>query len=154
MRFSYMFPANSHIFQMRSVKDEVYLSEWTQLLNHKETQKWWPRIVTFDPQGMTATNPTIAATSATLNIPELNDLKRDGIIVDEDGGINTQKAAVYNVWNIPHLAERLELEESDFRETLHKYTGNPSVLDSSRNAFLPNIGGCTVYTFGDLTKIR
>ena len=96
-----------------------------ELLNHKETRKWWPRIVTFDPLGMTATNPTIAATTATLNIPELaHDLKRDGVIVDEDGGIKTQKAAVYNVWNIPALGERLELTETEFRETLNKYTGN------------------------------
>mmetsp|Transcript_65144 Transcript_65144/g.103715 ORF Transcript_65144/g.103715 Transcript_65144/m.103715 type:complete len:841 (+) Transcript_65144:35-2557(+) len=135
--------------------DEVYLKEWTQLLEHKKTQKWWPRIVTFDPLGMTATNPTIAATTAILNIPELaNVLKRDGVIVDEDGGIATQKAAVYPVWNIPALAKRLELSEFDFRDAMHKYTGNPSLLDKTKNAFLPNVGGVTVYTFGDVSKIR
>lgn len=103
---------------------------------------------------MTATNPTIAATTATLNIAELTDLKRDGIIVDEDGGIKTQKAAVYNVWNIPSLGKRLNLTENDFRETLNKYTGNKQLFDKTRNAFIPNIGGCTIYTFGNITKIR
>ena len=123
-------------------------------MGHKETQKWWPRIVTFDPLGMTATNPTIAATTAILNIPELQDLKRDGKIVDNDGGIHTQKAAVYNVWNLPSLAKRLDLSEKDLRSTLFKYTGNPTLNDKKRNAFLPNVGGCTVYTFGDIRLIR
>ena len=150
--FSILFLINTNKY-LRA-KDEIYLPEWVKLLEDKETQRWWPRIVTFDPMGMTATNPTIAATTATLNIPELKDLKRDGVIVDADGGINVEKAAVYNVWNIPHLGERLELEEDEFRKTLHKYSGNPTVLDPTRRAFLPNIGGCTVYVFGKLTKIR
>ena len=133
----------------------MYLTPWTELLSSPETRKWWPRIVTFDPLGMTATNPTIAATTATLNIPELKEsLKRDGVIVDRDGGIKTEKCAVYNVWNIPHLAQRLDLTEQELRDTLFKYTGNPTVKDKHRRAFLPNIGGCTVYTFGDVRKIR
>ena len=42
----------------------------------------------------------------------------------------------------------------ELRETLFKFMSNPSVRDVSRRAFLPNIGGCTVYTFGDVRKIR
>jgi len=64
------------------------------------------------------------------------------------------KNVLYNVWNIPYLAKRLFLTEQELRETLYKYTGNPNVLEASKRAFLPNIGGCTVYTFGDVRKIR
>eukprot|EP01084_Bolivina_argentea_P122558 217169_1 len=136
-------------------EDEVYLQEWIELLENKETRKWWPRIVTFDPMGMTATNPTIAATSAILNIPELeSQLKCDGLIVDSDGGIHAQKAAVYNVWNLFALSGRLELTETSLREALYKYTGNPTVNDLNKIAFIPNVGGCTVYTFGDIRLIR
>ena len=61
------------------------------LLNNKNTQKWWKRIVTFDPMGMTSKLPSIAATTAILNIPELRNLKRDGKIVDNNGGVKAQK---------------------------------------------------------------
>lgn len=39
------------------------------------------------------------------------------------------------------------------RQKLYEYTQNENVLDTKRNAYLPPLGGCTVYFFGDITKL-
>merc|ERR1740124_294124 len=83
---------------------EFYIPSLKTLIDDPRTQKNWHRIATFDPYGMTANTPTIAATTAKLNIPELKDLKRDGVVVDEHGSVNTTKVAIYYAWNIPLLA--------------------------------------------------
>merc|ERR1719181_2533036 len=62
-------------FHSKKRKDEYYIPELKQLLDDPRTQAQWHRIVTFDPFGMTANTPTIAATTAKLNIPECYDLK-------------------------------------------------------------------------------
>ncbi len=49
------------------------------------------------------------------------DLPRDGKIVREDGQVRTQKAAISYVWNLPRLAQRLDMPEEELREALYKY---------------------------------
>ncbi len=88
---------------------------------------------------MTATNPTIAATRAHLNIPEIPDFVPDGEIVNEDGSVNTVKAAVYYTWNLPSLAQRLELSEEDLRKCLFKYTNNPDLKNPKIRTYLPQV---------------
>merc|ERR1719356_1859575 len=46
---------------------EFYLPEFKELVDDPETQKDWDRIATFDPMGMTAKPPTIAACKAKLD---------------------------------------------------------------------------------------
>jgi GTP cyclohydrolase II len=82
------------------------------------------------------------------------DLIPDGKIVNEDKSINIQKCAIDYAWNIPRFAEKVGFDESLMREKLAAYTHNPDVLDKSKNAYLPPLGGCTVYFFGDLTKLN
>lgn len=254
----------------KRTKDEFYIPEMKELLDHSKTQQYWKRIVTFDPFGMTAKNPTIAATTAILHIPEFekavyaedsnedeNEAKEDDnsdgemdivsdskthnedvilnsndddiinqinnqinninnkqskspklkakaqnenkkkplqspilhhmaierdsslkrakstsdgqftyssdmpptkganrIIVDDENGIHCIKAAIYYSWNIPALAQRLDLSDQELRNALYKYTGNPNILNPKIRTYLPSVGGVTVYIFGDPRLIR
>jgi len=53
----------------------------------------------------------------------------------------------------PALAKRLDFDEQELRNSLYKYTLNPQVKDPAYRAFLPAIGGTTVYLFGDPKKL-
>ena len=145
---------NLEEFYKRRSEAEFYLPEWQALIDDPATQEHWKRIVTFDPLGFYGMPPTVASCRATLTIPELMDLNRDGVIVDADGGIKCSKAAVSYAWNVPHLAERLGLTEKDLREALAKYSGSDKILDPKIRTFLPAVGGFTIYAFGDVRKIR
>jgi GTP cyclohydrolase II len=133
---------------------EFYLPEFKDLIDHPETQQEWKNIVTFDPMGMYSHPPTIAACQARIDIPELQDLERDGKVVLPSGEIVSNKCAVYYAWNLPALAERLDLSENDLRNALHKYSHDPKLLDPNVRTFIPAVGGCTIYTFGDPRKLR
>lgn len=133
---------------------EFYLPEFKTLIDHPETQTSWDRIATFDPMGMYAHPPTISACKANLDIPELKDMPRDGNIVKANGEIVTSKAAIYYAWNLPMLCERLDLTEEELREALFKYSNDNRLLDPKVKTYIPAVGGCTVYTFGDVTKLR
>lgn len=76
-----------------------------------------------------------------------------GKLVEEDGGVHCAKIAIDPVWNLPGLAARLGMPEQLIRERLHKYTCNPQLLDPNLKTYLPQIGGTTVYIFGDIKKI-
>merc|ERR1719453_1771394 len=101
---------------------EFYLPAFKGLVDDPDTQKDWGRICTFDPMGMYAHPPTIAACKAHLDIPELKDLNRDGTIVTKDGEIVTSKCGVSYAWNLPMLSERLDLTEAELRDALFKYS--------------------------------
>mmetsp|Transcript_9329 Transcript_9329/g.14379 ORF Transcript_9329/g.14379 Transcript_9329/m.14379 type:complete len:814 (-) Transcript_9329:129-2570(-) len=135
---------------------EYYLPNVDELIRDPQTQQEWDGIFTFDPMGMYAHPPTIAACKANLDIEELKSkLPRDGEIVSaEDGQIRTQKAAICYAWNLPRLSQRLQLSEDELRQALFKFSGNPSVLDETKKTFLPAVGGCTIYIFGDVRKLR
>lgn len=141
-------------FHAKRSKDEFYIPEVKKLLDDPETQRDWGKIVTFDPFGMTSTNPTIASTKAICNLDELRDLNKDGVIVDENGGVHITKAAVQYCWNLPALSDRLEVKEEDLRKSLYKYTKNEDCLNTKLNTFLPQIGGLTAYIFGDPLALR
>lgn len=103
---------------------------------------------------MYATHPTMAATTSNLTVPELmNELKRDGAIVNDDGTIITTKVAIEYAWNIPMLAARLKMDEQAMRQALYKYSHIDGLLDGSKRVFLPPVGGITLYFFGDVTKL-
>jgi GTP cyclohydrolase II len=133
---------------------EFYLPEFKDLIDHPETQEDWKNIVTFDPMGMYSHPPTIAACQARIDIPELQDLERDGKVVLPSGEIVSNKCAVYYAWNLPALSERLDLTEDELRNALYKYSHDPKLLDPNVRTFIPAVGGCTIYTFGDPRKLR
>jgi GTP cyclohydrolase II len=133
---------------------EFYLPEFKELIDDPETQRDWDRIATFDPMGLYAHPPTIAACRAHLDLPELKDLPVDGVIVDANREILTSKCAVYYAWNLPALSARLEMDEWQLRRALHKYSRDDRLLDPKVRTYIPAVGGCTVYTFGDARKIR
>jgi len=133
---------------------EFYLPEFKELADHPETQSCWHRIATFDPMGMTARPPTIAACKAKLDLPELKDLKPDGKIVLDSLEIVTSKCAVNYAWNLPLLSQRLKLTEKDLRQALHKYSRDDRLLDPAVRTFIPAVGGATIYTFGDARMLR
>ena len=59
---------------------------------------------------------------AKLDIMELRDLEPDGEVVMNNGEIVTAKCAIYYAWNLPFLAGRLELTETELRQCLHRYS--------------------------------
>jgi GTP cyclohydrolase II len=133
---------------------EFYLPEFRGLIEDPETQKDWHNIVTFDPMGMYSHPPTIASCQARLDIPELRDLEVDGKIVLPSHEIVSSKCAVYYAWNLPELSKRLDLTEDELRHCLHKYSHDPKLLDPTVRTYIPAVGGCTIYTFGDPRKLR
>jgi len=133
---------------------EFFLPEFKDLIDAPETQRDWGNIVTFDPMGMYAHPPTIASCKARLDIPELKDLEPDGEVVLDSREIVSAKCAVYYAWNLPALAVRLEMTEEEFRQALFKYSNDRRLLDPKIRTYIPAVGGCTIYTFGDARKIR
>jgi len=133
---------------------EFYLPEFKELIDAPETQQDWHRIATFDPMGMYAHPPTISACKAKLDILELKDLPVDGEVVLPSKEIVTSKCAVYYAWNLPILSGRLGLSEKELRQALFKYSNDPKLLDPKVRTYIPAVGGCTVYTFGDARKLR
>jgi GTP cyclohydrolase II len=123
------------------------------VLKHPRVRARWNEIVSLNPYGMYSTKPTISGTKGTMRIDELRDVKVDGKVVNEDGSINIVKAAIDAVWNLPGMAKRLNLSEDAIRASLIKYFKYPALQDKSIKVFLPQIGGTTVYFFGDLKKL-
>eukprot|EP00928_Gymnodinium_smaydae_P099452 TRINITY_DN9491_c0_g1_i1.p1 TRINITY_DN9491_c0_g1~~TRINITY_DN9491_c0_g1_i1.p1 ORF type:complete len:804 (+),score=123.09 TRINITY_DN9491_c0_g1_i1:87-2498(+) len=133
---------------------EFYLPEFKELVDDPETQKDWHHISTFDPMGMVAHPPTISACKAKLDILELKDLPVDGEVVLPSREILTSKCAVYYAWNLPKLSVKLGLSEKQLRDALYKYSSDPKLLDPNVRTYIPAVGGCTIYTFGDARKLR
>jgi len=46
------------------------------------------------------------------------------------------------------------MDEWQLRRALHKYSHDDRLLDPKVRTYIPAVGGCTVYTFGDARKIR
>eukprot|EP00299_Pterocystis_sp_00344_P017498 c8762_g1_i1.p1 GENE.c8762_g1_i1~~c8762_g1_i1.p1 ORF type:complete len:773 (-),score=179.04 c8762_g1_i1:48-2366(-) len=132
--------------------DEHMVPELTELLSQPQIQANWDQVISFNPAGLTAKRPTIAATYARMDIPELR-LVPDGQIVHEDNSISVIKAGIEPTWNIPAIARRLDIPETRLRQTLQRYTQIPAMADENIKVFLPQIGGATVYFFGDPRKL-
>jgi GTP cyclohydrolase II len=106
--------------------------------------------------------PTIAITKAHINMPELKAaiaagrLKPDGEILSEAGDVRVTKAAIDPVWWLPGIARRFDVKESSLRRALFEQTAGmfpELVTRPDLKAFLPPIGGMTVYFFGDIEKL-
>jgi GTP cyclohydrolase II len=106
--------------------------------------------------------PSIAVTKARLKLPEISEaiargrLKVDGRIVHDSGDVAVTKAAIDPVWHLPGIAERFGVEEQALRRTLFEQTGGmypELVTRPDLQAFLPPIGGITLYIFGDASKL-
>lgn len=133
------------------------------------------RIVTLDPWGAMVTDvfaplyqqgynirPTIAIARATLNLPEIQQalrsglLQADGEILRSDGGLAVTKIAIEPVWHLPGIAQRLKVSEKVLRRALFEQTGGmyPELISRfDLKVFLPPIGGATVYLMGDPSAI-
>ena len=134
--------------------DEFFLDSLDSHMKNPNTQRRWGSIATLDPMGLYGSPPTMSATEACMEIPEIQaQLVPDGKIVNADGSVNIQKCAVDYVWNMPAFAKKVKLPEQEMREKLAEYTCNPSMLDESKKTYLPPLGGATCYFFGDLTKL-
>jgi GTP cyclohydrolase II len=141
-------------FHTKRTKDEYHVESLDRLLKNPRTQRRWKDICTLDPLGMYAKRPTIAATTARMDIPELHgQLEVDNTIVNPDQTINCVKCAVDYVWNIPKLTARLKFSEDDVRRELYRFTLHEKLKDKSYRAYLPPTGGLTVYFFGDIDKL-
>ncbi|WP_132323284.1 GTP cyclohydrolase II [Pseudobacteriovorax antillogorgiicola] len=128
-------------------------------------------IVSLDPWGARITEsyddllkqnyniqPSIAVTSAHLQIPEISKsieegkIKVDGKVVVQKNDIKVTKAAIEPVWYLPGIAKRLELEEGVLRKILFQETGGmfpELVTRPDLKVLLPPIGSTTAYIFGN-----
>ena len=83
-------------------------------------------------------------------------LKPDGTVLNENGVVAATKCAVEPVWFLPGIAKRFGLEEATLRRMLFEHTGGmfpELVTRTDLSVFLPPIGGCTAYIFGDPATI-
>ena len=99
------------------------------------------RIVSLDPWGHRVAHefaaeiaagmdirPTIAITTAHINMPELRDaieagrLVPDGDILEANGDVRVTKAAIDPVWYLPGVAERFGIAERALRRALFEQT--------------------------------
>lgn len=143
-------------YHTKRTADEFFLPGLDSHVRKPSTQRFWKDICTFDPMGLYGSPPTMSATEACMEIPELmkeGELNPDGKIVNQDLSINIQKCAIDYVWNLPMVAERIGFSEKLMREKLVEYTHDPEVTNMDKNAYLPPLGGLTVYFFGDVTKL-
>ena len=128
------------------------------------------RIVSLDPFGALVADvyrdyvqsgydirPTIAITSANIEVPEIRRaldagrLSPDGRILRGAGTAVVTKAAIEPVWYLPGVARRFGCSEADLRRTLFEETGgmfSELVTRGDLEVFLPPIGGLTAYVFG------
>jgi GTP cyclohydrolase II len=141
----------------------------------------WPqwadplKIVSLDPWGHLVgeafaaeiaagidTRPTIAITTAHINLPEIGGriaaghVVPDGRVVMAGGEIRVTKAAIDPVWHLPGIAARFGVAESELRRRLFEETGGmfpELVTRPDLELFLPPIGGTTVYLMGDIGLI-
>lgn len=106
--------------------------------------------------------PTIAVTSAHLNLPEIREaigagrLIPDGKILGKDGDCLVSKAAIEPAWHLPGVARRFGIDETQLRHTLFEETAGTYpelVTRGDLEVFLPPIGGMTVYIFGDPSQV-
>jgi GTP cyclohydrolase II len=106
--------------------------------------------------------PTIAVTKAHIDLPECKEaireerLKPDGEIMTHDGQSHITKVAMEPVWYLPGIAQRFEVTEQNLREALFRETNMmyPELITRpDLKVFLPPVGGCTVYIWGDPKKI-
>ena len=133
------------------------------------------KIVSFDPYGHIVgqvfaeqiaagidVRPSIAITRAHIDMPEIREainagrLKIDGDIIGPKGDVRVTKAAIDPVWYLPGIAARFGISEGELRRDLFEYTGGmfpELVTRGDLKAFLPPIGGMTLYMFGDPAKI-
>jgi GTP cyclohydrolase II len=133
------------------------------------------RIVSLDPWGHRVAQefaaeiaagmdirPTIAVTTAHINMPELRDaieagrLVPDGDLLEANGDVRVTKAAIDPVWYLPGVAERFGITESALRRALFEQTGGmfpELVTRPDLKVFLPPIGGMTLYFFGDVSLL-
>jgi GTP cyclohydrolase II len=107
-------------------------------------------------QGMNI-NPTIAITTAHLQIPEINEaiakgrLKVDGKFIKENHDVKVTKVAIEPVWYLPGIAKRFKVTEGELRKVLFTETGGmfpELVTRPDLKLLLPPIGSTTVYIFG------
>jgi len=141
----------------------------------------WPqwadpgKIVSLDPYGHLVgevfakeiragvdARPTIAITTARIDLPEIRERIRSGAIVPDGrvvldtGEVRVTKAAIDPVWHLPGIAARFGVAESELRRTLFEETGGmfpELVTRPDLEVFLPPIGGTTVYMFGDVARL-
>ena len=106
--------------------------------------------------------PTIAVTKAHIRLPEIEGaveagrLGVDGVILRDGRDVAVTKAAIEPVWYLPEIAERFGCSETQLRRTLFEHTAGmfpELVTRPDLSVFLPPIGGCTIYMFGNVQTI-
>jgi GTP cyclohydrolase II len=121
--------------------------------NEKKQDNNWDNIVTFNPYGLKSNPPTIAAVNAKLELEGMINFEVDGVIVNENKTINCLKLAIEQVWHLPGIAKRMDIDEDILRQKFYNHLNDPNFLDKNKKLYIPPIGGISVFTFGDIKKL-
>ncbi|KAB8040512.1 GTP cyclohydrolase II [Silvanigrella paludirubra] len=106
--------------------------------------------------------PTIAITTAHINMPEISQaieagrLHIDDKIISKNKDVLVTKAAIDPVWYLPGIAKRFNVSEGDLRRVLFDQTGGmfPELITRrDLKVLLPPIGSTSVYIFGDVKNV-
>ncbi|WP_186644953.1 GTP cyclohydrolase II [Fluviispira vulneris] len=106
--------------------------------------------------------PTIAITTAHINMPEINQaiesgrLHIDNKIITKNKDVLVTKAAIDPVWYLPGIAKRFNVSEGDLRRVLFDQTGGmfPELITrKDLKILLPPIGSTSIYMFGNVAHI-
>jgi len=115
-----------------SQPDEWKLKELITHFEHPQTRTHWEDLSTIDPLGMNSRIPTIAATPAIMEIPELiGKLTFDKKIVNKNQTVNVTKMAIEPVWNLTKMARVLGISEDELRHSIFKWTSNNAILEAN-----------------------
>ena len=129
------------------------------LTDDPESRRDWDRMALLDLLGRhsffrpLAHPPTTAACRAHLDLPKLKDMPVDGVIVDSNSDTLTSTCAVCCAWKLSSLSSRLDVDEWQLMRALCECSHDQGQLDPKVRTYIPAVGGCTVYVFGDARKI-
>ncbi|VVU94564.1 Protein of unknown function (DUF1688) [seawater metagenome] len=134
--------------------DEFVDPDLDYLIKKNIKKKNINKIVSLNPYGLYSNAPSIAAVRAKLDLKNIINYTKDGNIVDENGLVNCLKVAINYTWYLNGIATRLGINEDKLRNTFYEYYKNSDFLDYTKQIYLPNLGGISLFVFGDLKKLE
>nr|QFG74164.1 MAG: GTP cyclohydrolase II [Megaviridae environmental sample] len=122
--------------------DERTPEELSRLIDNIP-RKHWEEITTFDPLGLTAKRPTIAAVNAKLALSCMPE-------ITHEYDIPVLKVAIEQAWHINGVSEKCNTSSEGFRKTLDEF-GIKNAL--TRRTLLPAVGGISLFIFGSVDRL-
>jgi len=136
--------------------DEFVDSDLDSLIKYNLDHKpfLWNQITTINPYGLWSQHPSISCVRAKLDLRKEFNSVRDGNVVDAEENIHCLKIAIQYSWDIHRLCKKLDIPEMRFRNIFYENTKNLDFLKFSKNIYLPQVPGVSIFAFGDIKKLK